>query len=47
VPNELALVHGGHGLDFPTHYSGLVPRIVAFLKAVWNGQRARSTPATT
>ncbi len=47
VPNELALVHGGHGLDFPTHYSGLVPRIVAFLNAVWNGQRVQSTSATT
>jgi acetyl esterase/lipase len=47
VPNELALVDGGHGLDFPTHYSSLVPRIVAFLNAVWNGQAARSTSATT
>ena len=47
VPNELALVHGGHGLDFPAHYSFLVPRIAAFLDAVWDGQQARSTSATT
>jgi acetyl esterase/lipase len=46
VPNELALVHGGHGLDFPTHYSYLVPSIAAFLDSVWDGQLTRSTSAT-
>jgi acetyl esterase/lipase len=38
VPNELLLVHGGHGLDFPTHYSNLVPGVLAFLEATWTGQ---------
>jgi acetyl esterase/lipase len=42
VSNELALVHGGHGLDFPAHYSYLVPRIVAFLNSVWSGQQGQS-----
>jgi acetyl esterase/lipase len=31
VPNELFLVQGGHGLDFPTDYSSLVPEVVEFL----------------
>ena len=47
VPNELTLVRGGHGLDFPTHYSYLVPDVVEFLNTVWEGQQARSDSATT
>jgi acetyl esterase/lipase len=35
VPNELLLVHGGHGLDFPAHYSNLVPNVLEFLNATW------------
>ncbi len=35
VPNELILVHGGHGLDFPTDYSILVPDVLGFLDATW------------
>ncbi len=40
VSNELLLVHGGHGLDFPTHYSELVPDVIEFLDATWKGQSA-------
>ena len=32
---ELLLVNGGHGLDFPTHYSNLVPDVLEFLDATW------------
>jgi acetyl esterase/lipase len=35
VRNELILVNGGHGLDFPTHYSNLVPNVLEFLAATW------------
>lgn len=35
VRNELFLVNGGHGLDFPTHYSYLVPDVLEFLDATW------------
>jgi dipeptidyl aminopeptidase/acylaminoacyl peptidase len=45
VPNKLALVHGGHGLDFPTHYSDLVPDIVDFLGTVWKGRQSGSNHA--
>jgi acetyl esterase/lipase len=38
VPNELLLVRGGHGLDFPTDYSYLVPDVIDFLDSVWKGQ---------
>ncbi len=38
VTNELFLVRGGHGLDFPTHYSSLVPDILEFLDATWKGR---------
>jgi acetyl esterase/lipase len=37
VPNQLLLVHGGHGLDFPTDYSNLVPDALEFLGATWKG----------
>jgi len=33
VPNRLALVPGGHDLDFPAHYSKLIPLILEFLDA--------------
>jgi acetyl esterase/lipase len=35
VRNELLLVNGGHGLDFPAHYSNLVPNVLEFLSATW------------
>ena len=35
VRNELLLVNGGHGLDFPAHYSYLVPNVLEFLDATW------------
>jgi acetyl esterase/lipase len=35
VTNRLVLVPGGHDLDFPAHYSKLVPQILEFLKATW------------
>jgi acetyl esterase/lipase len=35
VRNELLLVNGGHGLDFPAHYSNLVPDVLEFLSATW------------
>ena len=38
VPNQLILVHGGHGLDFPADYSNLVPDVVGFLDATLKGQ---------
>src|SRR6185437_495523 len=47
VSNKLVLVHGGHGLDFPAHYSYVVPSIAAFLNAVWDGRQARSDSTTT
>jgi acetyl esterase/lipase len=39
VSNQLVLVHGGHGLDFPAHYSYVVPDIVAFLNTTWKAQQ--------
>jgi len=38
VSNELLLVSGGHGLDFPAHYSNLVPDVIEFLGATWKGR---------
>ena len=38
VSNGLILVDGGHGLDFPKHYSAVVPAVVQFLDAAWKGQ---------
>jgi acetyl esterase/lipase len=35
VRNELLLVNGGHGLEFPAHYSNLVPNVLEFLSATW------------
>jgi acetyl esterase/lipase len=35
VRNELLVVNGGHGLDFPAHYSNLVPDVLEFLSATW------------
>jgi acetyl esterase/lipase len=35
VRNELILVQGGHGLDFPAHYSNLVPNVLEFLATTW------------
>jgi acetyl esterase/lipase len=35
VRNELLLVTGGHGLDFPAHFSDLVPDVLEFLDATW------------
>ncbi len=33
VRNELILVNGGHNLDFPQHYSNLLPDVLEFLAA--------------
>jgi dipeptidyl aminopeptidase/acylaminoacyl peptidase len=38
VPNELILIHAGHGLDFPTDYSNLVPDVISFLDTAWEAQ---------
>jgi acetyl esterase/lipase len=35
VRNQLLLVNGGHGLDFPANYSNLVPHVLEFLSATW------------
>ena len=35
VRNELILVNGGHDLDFPPHYSDLIPDVVEFLDTTW------------
>jgi acetyl esterase/lipase len=42
VSNQLVLVNGGHGLDFPAHFSYVVPDVVAFLNTVWDSQGTRS-----
>jgi acetyl esterase/lipase len=36
VRNKLVLVNGTHDLDFPAHYSQLIPSVVDFLNATWN-----------
>ena len=37
VPDRLIIIPGGdHDLDFPTHYSNLIPQILAFLGDAWN-----------
>jgi acetyl esterase/lipase len=38
VRNELFLVQGGHGLDFPANYSDLAPDVLQFLDATWKDQ---------
>jgi acetyl esterase/lipase len=35
VRNELILVNGGHDLDFPPHYSNLIPDVLEFLDTTW------------
>jgi acetyl esterase/lipase len=35
VQSRLVLVSGGHDLDFPAHYSKLIPRILEFLDTTW------------
>ncbi len=35
VRERLVLVNGGHDLDFPSHYSKLIPQILEFLNATW------------
>jgi acetyl esterase/lipase len=35
VSNQLLLVPGGHALDFPAHYSELIPRLLEFLATTW------------
>jgi acetyl esterase/lipase len=35
VRNELLVVQGGHHLEFPAHYSNLVPDVLEFLDATW------------
>ena len=43
VRNELILVNGGHGLDFPAHYSNLVPDVLEFLSATWKDEETLSS----
>ena len=43
VRNELILVNGGHDLDFPAHYSNLVPDVLEFLSATWKDEEALSS----
>ncbi len=38
VRNELILVPGGHDLDFPEHYTNLIPRLLEFLGTTWNDE---------
>jgi dipeptidyl aminopeptidase/acylaminoacyl peptidase len=35
VRHRLILVTGGHNLEFPVHYSNLLPQILEFLSATW------------
>jgi acetyl esterase/lipase len=35
VRNQLILVNGGHALDFPAHYSNLIPDVLEFLDTTW------------
>jgi acetyl esterase/lipase len=35
VQSRLVLVNGGHDLDFPAHYSKLIPQILEFLDTTW------------
>jgi acetyl esterase/lipase len=35
VRHQLVLVNGGHNLDFPVHYSKLIPQILEFLDTTW------------
>ena len=35
VRNQLILVNGGHDLEFPAHYSNLVPDVLEFLATTW------------
>jgi acetyl esterase/lipase len=35
VRDQLVLVAGGHQLDFPAHYSKLIPQILEFLRTTW------------
>ncbi len=39
VRNQLILVNGTHNLDFPAHYSNLIPDVLEFLDATWNDER--------
>jgi len=43
VRNQLFLVPGGHDLDFPLHYSNLVPKILEFLETTWKDLVALSS----
>ena len=43
VRNELLLVHGTHDLNFPAHYSNLVPQILEFLETSWKDLVALSS----
>jgi acetyl esterase/lipase len=38
VTNRLVLVDGGHSLDFPVHYSKLIPKILEFLDTTWKDE---------
>jgi acetyl esterase/lipase len=38
VRNQLILVPGGHPLDFPRHYSELIPRLLEFLDTTWKDE---------
>jgi acetyl esterase/lipase len=43
VQNELILVNGGHELDFPPHYPGVIPDVLDFLNTTWKNSDASSS----
>jgi hypothetical protein len=38
VQTRLALVNGGHDLDFPVHYPNLIHQILEFLGETWKDE---------
>jgi acetyl esterase/lipase len=38
VSAQLAVVNGGHDLNFPAHYSNLIRQILEFLDATWKDE---------
>jgi acetyl esterase/lipase len=45
VRNQLVVVNGGHDLDFPAHYSKLIPQILEFLVTTWKDLRDPIPPS--
>ncbi len=46
VPHQLALVPGGHALDFPVHFRNLTHHLLEFLSATWNDEGNLSAPGS-